>query len=286
MNQNMIRSNIFKGIRTCLYEEGYIEVTSAILRSCNSKINPRFALENEKYLRDGMDLYLQRNISTTCPKVFEMGPCFRKDKVDETHSSEFFMVEVYSKDEYLSDMIKLVSRIITTCLPFIKNIKEVSVRDLILADLGIDISTTDTGMLIDCISDKYPHIEKRKELPHLTVNRYIELYIESTLKEKNCLYFLIEYPVCTITVAKRKNDSNCIQRFECFINGLEIANGFEDCMDVNDVEGRVKISGIMGPEEKELINLMKEDKLYPTSGVGIGVDRLCLLMSREINGGK
>ena len=281
MNSDIIRSHVLKDLRDCLVKREYIETHTPIIRACDSKINPRFALTNGKFLRDCMELSLRQKISKACPKVFELGPCFRKDKEDKTHFSEFYMMELYSAGGSLADMIALMSSVITSCMPVVDNIKEVSVRDFILKDIKVDISLEDTESLVKAILTKHPDLPVNKDHPYVTVNNYIELFIESVLIERNCLYFLLDYPLCTIAVAKRKSDGNCIERFECFINGMEVANAFEDCTDADDLERRLKASGIMGSEEELLVSLTRNGDLLETVGLGIGIDRLCLLTQNK-----
>lgn len=277
MSEEIMRHQITKNMREYLFQKGYIEVVSSIIRDCDSKINPRFKLINGKFIRDCMELSLRKKISRACPKIFEIGPCFRQDKEDNTHRTEFYMMELYSKDESLKDMIELMSGIITACMPSVDDVEEVSIREFILGDLNIDIAEVGTSELIASITQKCPIVFMKDKAPHLTVNRYIKLYVESTLLRKGCLYFLIDYPLCTIAVASRKNKTNCIQRFECYINGLEVSNAFEDCMDADDLEVRLKQSNIMAEEEKELLDLVKTGSIPPTVGLGIGIDRLCML---------
>lgn len=281
MNVHIIRNQVLKNLRECLSRREYIETSSPIIRSCDSKINPRFALTDGRFLRDCMELPLRQRALRACPKVFEIGPCFRKDKEDETHFHEFYMMELYSVGESLKDMITLMSSIVTSCMPVVKNIKEVSVREFILNDVGVDIFLEDTGVLVKAILAKHTKLQVNKAHPYITVNKYIEAFIESTLTERDCLYFLTDYPLCTIAVAKRKGGGNCIERFECFINGMEVSNAFEDCTDPNDLEKRLNASGIMGMEEELLVSLTRSGDLQETVGLGIGIDRLCLLTTKK-----
>jgi len=280
MNTDIIRSHLLQRMRNFLYQNGYIEVFSPVLRNSDSYINPRFKLTDGRFLRDCMELSLRKRISPFCPKIFEIGVCFRQDVEDYLHRQEFYMMELYAKDETLKEMMELTKGIINECLPFVGGIKEISLRQLMRELLGVDIAVVDTRSLIEVILNKHPNIEKKNTLPHLVVNRYIELIIEPILSTRNTLYFLTDYPLCTIAIASRKENSNCIQRFECFVNNIEIANAFEDCMDAIDLTLRLKESGIMGKEEEELVELVKNSKVFPTVGLGIGIDRLCTLMLR------
>lgn len=280
-NIEIVRNQVLRNLRDCLYKEGYLETNSRIMREYDSSINPRFCLTSGNFLRDCMELPLRKKISATCPKVFEIGPCFRIEKEDETHLSEFYMMELYSLNETLRDMIALMNSAITSCMPFVTNTKEVSVRDFILKDLGIDIFSEDTNTLVSMIAAKHPKVFMKDRPHYVTVNKYIETFIESALSEKDCLYFLLDYPMCTISIAKRQKNSNCIERFECFINGVEVSNSFEDCMDADDLEKRVSNAGIMGEEDEELVGLTRRNEICQTVGLGIGVDRLCLLVSKR-----
>lgn len=278
MSVDIIRHQILRSMRDYLYQKGYMEVFSSIIRNSDSKINPRFKLVNGNFLRDCMELSLRKKVSVVCPKVFEIGPCFRQDKEDDVHQKEFYLMELYSKDEKLQNMVGLMRGIIIACIPTVQDIKEISIRDFILSDLDLDIAVEDTSNLTEMIVEKYAQIE-RSEYPHLIVNQYIELFIEPSLTNNDCLYFLIDYPLCTIAVASRKDKTNCIQRFECYISGMEIANAFEDCMDIDDLSLRLYQSGVILNEEEELIELVRNKQIASTVGLGIGIDRLCKLFS-------
>ncbi len=279
MNAEVLKCRIFRNARNFLYQQGYTETTTQIIRNTDSGVNRRFRLDNGKFLRDGMDLALKKKVSDITPKVFELGPCFRQDKEDETHYLEFYMLETFSGNETLKDMIELMKGLTLQCIPeIVREFKEVSVRDFIADDLGIDISVETTKSLVDTIIAKYHGQIERNKLDYVTVNKYISLCIESSLTKNGCLCFLVDYPLCTIAIAKRKSqDSNCILRTECFLNGLELANGFEDCMDAKDLEARLIENNITTVEEEELLHLTRNGKIPPAAGIGIGIDRLCML---------
>lgn len=286
MNEAIIRHQISRSIREYLFQRGYIEVVSPILRNCDCSINPRFELRNGKFLRDCMELPLRKKVSRVCPKIFEIGPCFRKDQESDTHHVEFYMMELYSLEEKLQHMIELMGNIVTLCMPNVSDIKEVSVQEFMIADLGIDIAMSSTCELVEAIAIKHPQTPIVRELPYVTVNRYIEQFLEASLTSKGCLYFLKNYPLCTISVASRKDGTNCIQRFECFINGMEVSNAFEDCMDEEDLADRMDASQFNNEEAKEMLALVKAKSISPTVGLGIGIDRLCMLMEKTKGGVK
>jgi len=224
-----------------------------------------------------MEINLRLKVTDITPKVYEIGPCFRQEKEDETHRVEFYMMELYSRGEKLVHMIELMKNISQCCIPFVKDVEIFSVKDFMLADLGVDIATLSTDELIEHIPNCRPTVYVKGDRPFALVNRYIEQFVEPALTKKDCLYFLVDYPISTICVANRTNGTNCIERFECFINGLEISHAFEDSIQADDIEMRTKQSRIMSPEIFEQIRLTREGRVAATVGLGIGIDRLCML---------
>lgn len=269
--------NTAKIVRDVLQNAGYIETFSPIFRQYDSAVNPRFSITRmdgrESYLRDCMELPLREYISSENPKVFEIGPCFRQGENDSTHSEEFYMMELYSLNESLDDMIKLTINIVEATLDRSVKTETISVKGVIQEEFNLDISTASTELLNQAIINKYPDLSA--DAKYKVVNNYIELKGCELFVEKDILYFLCEYPLCTIDSAKRVGNENCILRFEAHYNGLEIAHAFVDCMDSSDLETRNEET--LDNESIELISLIQNGKLYPTVGLGIGINRLTLL---------
>lgn len=278
------RHQVIAAIRSCLEKENYLETHSLIIRHSNSLINPRFALCEGGFLRDSMETELRKKVSESTPKVYEIGPCFRHETdYDAVHLAEFYMMELYSLNESLDVMVELTKAIVQKALPFVTSTKMVSIKDMICSEFGGNFEYACTHDLVCAIRSKYSGIAGTHDAYHTIINRYIEKVVEPLLVEKDTLYFLTEYPICTITVAKQIQNTGFIERFECFINGIEIANSFVDCMDGSSVRERVIASGVLDSELNELVMLLHNGSLKETVGLGIGVDRLCFLSERKLS---
>ena len=226
-----------------------------------------------------MELPLKKLVTYEEPKIFEIGPCFRCEEIDSTHCQEFYMMELYSLGQTIEDMKRLTVDIVKASVPIMSGYQVLSLREFIKNDLGIDIAYESTETIIQMLVHKHHHLNPG--LPHFMLMEYIEVVIEPILSAPNCLYFVTDYPTCTIAVADRVEGLNFIKRFECFLNGLEVAHSFVDSLDYNDMNERLTNADVLGPEEYELLELTQKGLLPPTVGLGIGIDRLCMLQYQK-----
>lgn len=273
-------------VRKVLAANDYQEVVSLILRGSDSAVNPRFSVRDEnggtRFLRDCMEMPLRKLADRAMPKIFEIGPCFRQEPPDDTHREEFYMMELYSVEEGLAEMKTLTEAIVSEITGVPVPSKSISLADIILEDIGVDIRAAATEELISAIKTKYSKLSDDKQ--YQIVNEYIGLLSESICKEKGVLYFLEEYPACTIDSAARHGNANTIRRFEAHLNGLEIAHAFVDCMDAADIKARAAGEEIEDKETLELIQDTEQGRLLPTVGLGIGINRLCMAQGGDCNG--
>jgi lysyl-tRNA synthetase class II len=275
--------SISNKVRQVLLSQNYVEVVSPIIRGSDSAINKRFRVLNVEscvsYLRDCMETPLRKFTSMTVPKIFEIGPCFRQGENDETHRQEFYMMELYSVGEGLAEMRSLTSRILSSVRNRDIPSQVISIKDIIFSEFGLQIGATSTDELVRKIADKYGYSLSFQS--YQVMNKYIEEKEGQIFVEQNRLYFLEDYPVCTIDSAARIHNQNIIQRFEAYYNGLEIAHAFVDCLDADDIAHRASSGSTLDDEKEELINLTKNYFLSPTVGLGIGIDRLCMIDEGE-----
>lgn len=272
---NLRRGKIANMVREVLIRNDYKEVMTPIMRSGYSLINPRFKVSNGSYLRDCMELSLRKMVTEEEPRIFEIGACFRCEEVDSTHYQEFYMMELYSVGQAIGDMIKLTEEIVSSAAPKMQGVAMFSLREFIKKDLGLDIAEESTETLIQYLVRKYHYINPR--MAHFMMAEYIEAIVEPLLSVPNYLYFVTDYPTCTIAVADRVEGLNYIQRFECFFNRLEVAHSFVDSLDYEDMKKRLIAADVLGPEEEELLKLTLKGLLLPTAGLGIGIDRLGMI---------
>ena len=277
------RGKVAGDIRCVLAEQGFKEVMTPVLRDGDCLVNRRYQTTGGQYLRDCYELPVRRLVSQELPKVFALGPCFRpNDENDATHLQEFYMAAIYSLGESIDVMKEITEEILRKVIPWAVESKVISMRDFIKEDLGIDIAVESTETLVKKLFEKYHYSETARA--HVIVDTYIERVIEPLMTGIDSIYFLTDYPTCTMSISARVNGLNYLKRFECFIDGLEIGHASVGCLDPDDMEQRLAYADMLGPEEQEQIGLLRAGLIKPNVGYGLGVDRLCMIRLR--NGGK
>ena len=303
-----IRSLVFKIIRNFLDEKGYLEVETPVLQpiygGASAKPFSTFhnTLEQKLYLRIASELYLKRLIVGGIEKVYEIGKNFRNEGMDKNHNPEFTMLEFYESYSDLSDMIflteslfkeiaknmnKSIFRFNNHEIDFSKKFEQISMKDLFIEHVGINVIDCDDDELKDiCIKNdidykKYPHRGK-------VIEKVFSNLVEPKLIQPT---FVTDYPVDISPLAryKRNDDSNkYVERFELFIAGVEIANSFSELNDSFDQKERlVKQQKLLdkGDSEAQVLDedfiKVLETGMPPTGGVGIGIDRLVMIFSEQ-----
>ncbi len=257
------RATLFKVMRSFLEDKGFNEIHTPILHHRpDYPVTSHFAImENQTvtYLRTCMELRLRQVLSIGLESVYEIGPCFRNE-INSQSLFEFYMMECFKESINFEELISLTEDICKYCAKSINiNLSDgkwprISIYQLFSMDKIQEIR------------------EKSSDVPS-----FIELF-DRTLNSKlhneinESVFFLTDYPVETVCLARRKeHNSNLIERFELFINGVEVAHGFIDCIDYKDVKSRmIEINWMDEP----LLELLKNKKLPPSGGVGIGMERL------------
>lgn len=303
------RSRIIQAIRRFLDERDFIEVETPILQPVYGGALARpfmthhNALDMDLYLRIAPELYLKRLIVGGFEKVYEIGRNFRNEGVDSRHNPEFTMLEVYQAYADYHDIMKLTEELIafvaqtvlgTTTIVYqghtidltppwqrvsllgvLKEFTGVDFREFrgddekarqVGKELGLSIEPTDHwGRVLD-------EALKKKVVPNL---------IQPT--------FLIDYPVEISPLAKRKpDDPTMTERFQGFIGGLEVANAFSELNDPIDqrerfeMQQRLRERGDMEahPLDWDFVTAL-EYGMPPTGGLGIGIDRLTMLLTNS-----
>ncbi len=268
-------------VRNILKNRGYEETVSPILRTFDSTVNPRFNVNDSTdrsifFLRDCMETPLRKQVSESTPKIFEIGPCFRTDPPDLTHQQEFYMMELYSQHGSLEEMKDITKDIVNCITKRDVAVKYISLIDIICNEFNISCESANTNTLIKMILDKYHNISSAKK-PYEIVSEYISIIEPLYLTEPNTLYFLENYPECTIDSAQNIENTFFIQRFEAYYGPVEIAHAFIDCLDSITILDRVVDCSTFDMEKAELISLVHKGILQPTAGLGIGINRLKLV---------
>lgn len=292
-NKLLIRSECIHLIRTYLHKRGHIEVETPILQRFPSGAlaNPfstkHNAMDMEMFLRIAPELYLKRLIASGfADKVFEIGKCFRNEGISACHSPEFTMVEIYEKLANMDDMIVLVENLVQYLVDEMRitidgkkqiKWKQITMRDLVLEYARIDVYSASLPDLESfCISQ---NIEVPKNASWGTlVNALFKNKVEPHL----ILPTHVSYLPLDISPFVYSNDDSTMpktaRRFESYWMGMEIANGCTEECDPKKVLKNIKENF----QDKDFINAL-EYGMPPTAGVGIGIDRLVMVLANAQN---
>ncbi|MBP1357683.1 MAG: lysine--tRNA ligase [Sulfolobus sp.] len=308
-----VRFQTIRLIREFLYSKGFIEVETPILqpvyggalaRPFKSHVN---YLDEDWYLRISLELYLKRFIVGGFNKVFEIGKVFRNEDIDVTHNPEFTLLELYWAYADYNDIMKLTEEMIQT---IVKNVfKDSKIRYTIGGkEYIIDFSQFKKITIYDALSDalgKNIETVSDEELKTLMDkyglkprgNMYIRgLMIEKLfgkLVEPNLIQptFILDYPIETTPLCKpHRSKQGLVERFELFIAGMELANAYTE---LNDPILQDKLF----KQEQEMFRKGDEEAhpydvdfvralsygMPPTGGLGIGVDRLVMLLTNNFS---
>jgi len=297
---------IINSIRETLNKKDYIEVDTPIVQSvyggANAKPFKTYVndLKRDAYLRISDELYLKRLIVGGFDRVYEMSKDFRNESIDSSHNPEFTMIEYYQAYADYDDTMKLTQEIILNANKIIGNKNEINFQDkkinfktpwkaMTMKDAIKQYGKIDADKLNDKelfkLKDKYKLEHKGK----LTRGWMIQLLFEH-FAEENLINptFIIEHPRETTPLCKESiKNPELIERFELFIAGMEISNGY------SELNNPILQRKLLEEQAKELkqgfeeANPMDEDfvraieqGMPPTSGVGIGIDRLAMILTQ------
>jgi len=301
------RAKITAGIRRYLEEQDFIEIETPVLQTeaggadARPFITYHNTLEMDLYLRIATELPLKRLIVGGFEKVFELGRIFRNEGVSTRHNPEFTTVEIYQAYADYHDMMQLAENLITTAAQEVLGTlqityqgeaidltppwRRVTMHDLVQEQTGLDFTQFKT--LEDAkTAAKNVGIEGLEDCQSLgkLLNECFEQKCEETLIQPT---FVLDYPVEISPLAKPHRDKpGLVERFELFIVGRETANAFSELTDPIDQRIRLELQAArkaagdleaQGVDEDFLTAL--EYGMPPTGGMGIGIDRLVMLLT-------
>ncbi len=302
------RSATVSAMRRFLEDRGFIEIETPVLQPLYGGATARpfktyhHSLEREMFLRIATELYLKRAIVGGFDKVFEIGRVFRNEGIDTTHNPEFTVLESYEAYASYVDVMVMVEEMIpwiaqtvlgSTCVTFQGQRidlkppwKRITLRDAILERTGVDVEAThDRDELYRRVAHLGLEIQPTSPRGKI-IDELLSAKVEDTLIQPT---FVIDYPVELSPLAKRKpGNPFLVERFEAFAGGIEIANAFTELNDAVDqrarfaqqVEARAE-----GDEEAHVFDEAfieaLEHGMPPTGGLGIGVDRLVMLLTDQ-----
>ncbi len=303
----ILRSKIIKEIRKFMDEHGYMEVETPMLTTVATGdaarpfITHHNTLDLQMYLRIAPELNLKRLIVGGFDKVFEIGKNFRNEGMDIKHNPEFTNMEFYSAYEDYHDMMNIAEQLISTVAQNVlgtTNItyqgqeinlapgwKKITMIDAIKEVTGIDFNTINTDEEAQALAkEKGVEYEEIKNTRGHIINEFFETFVEETLIQPT---FIMDYPVEVSPLTKRKKeDPRLVERFELFIGGREYGNAYSELNDPIDqyerflkqVEAKEKGDEEAGGMDEDFVNAL-EIGLPPTGGMGIGLDRLIMLLT-------
>lgn len=302
------RSKIISEIRNILDEKGYLEVETPILNTISGGATAKpfethhNALDLPMYLRIATELNLKRLIVGGYDKVYEMGRIFRNEGMDIRHNPEFTSIELYAAYEDYNDMMNITEEIFTRCadkvlgttkltyqgqeIDLTPGWKRITMIDSIKEACGVDFNTINTDEEAVALAK-----ERKIEIPDTTketrgdvIALFFDEYVEKTLVQPTFIY---DYPIEISPLAKKKKeDSRLTERFEVFIGGREYGNAFSELNDPIDQYERFKKQVEARDAGDDEAGMMDEDFIQaleygmpPTGGLGIGIDRLIMLLT-------
>jgi lysyl-tRNA synthetase, class II len=303
------RSKLVNAIREFLNEQGALEVDTPVLQAipggaaARPFITHHNALDVPFYMRIANELYLKRLIVGGFDWVYEFSRNFRNEGMDRTHNPEFTVLEFYTayKDyewmmnitEQLMERVAMAVNGTTKAMvgeieiDFKAPYKRISIYDAIKENTGFDVSEMDEAGLRDVCSQLHIHAEpsmgKGKLIDEIFGGKCEGKYVQPT--------FIIDYPVEMSPLTKKhRSKPGLVERFELMVNGKEIANAYSELNDPIDqrerFEEQVKLME-RGDDEAMFIDYdflrALEYGMPPTSGIGIGIDRLCMMMTNQVS---
>lgn len=301
-----LRSRILTAVRNILEEDGYLEVETPTLQpiaggaAARPFVTHHNALDMELYMRIAPELYLKRLIVGGIERVYEMGKNFRNEGISIKHNPEFTAVEMYRAYADYEDMIKLTEDVISGAAQRVLGTQKISyegteidlttpwrrmtMEEAVLEYAQVDFSKVKTVEEARALAEeKKVKYEKHWGIGGI-LNAIFEEYGEAHLIQPT---FIIGHPKEISPLAK-SNDENPerTDRFEAFIYGREIANGFSELNDPIDQKERFQAQVDHRDSGDDEAHMMDEDfvtalefGLPPTGGLGIGIDRMIMFLT-------
>jgi lysyl-tRNA synthetase class 2 len=301
------RTKLINAIRDFLNEQGALEVDTPVLQSipggaaAKPFITHHNALDVPFYMRVANELYLKRLIVGGFDWVYEFSRNFRNEGMDRTHNPEFTILEFYTAYKDYEWMMNITEQLLERVaiatngstkvmvgdneIEFKAPYKRVSILDAIKESIGIDISEMNENELRDVCRQQHIHTEtsmgKGKLIDELFSEKCEKSFVQPT--------FIIDYPVEMSPLTKKhRSKQGLVERFELMINGKEIANAYSELNDPIEqrerFEEQVKLME-RGDDEAMFIDYdflrALEYGMPPTSGIGFGIDRMCMLMANQ-----
>ncbi len=299
------RVAIIEHIRSVLAGRGFIEVETPMMQSIYGGAAARpfmthhNALDCDLYMRVSPELYLKRLLVGGMEKVFEINRNFRNEGLDTQHNPEFTMMELYQAYADYNVMMDITEELIATAaeqlfgslkLPFGERTFDYTTpwpratyAGLMAEHAGVDIKDDDAVRA----KAREIGIEESNKDSAVVVNDVFEAVVEPKLEAMDTPVFVVDYPAALCPLTRRKaDDPDIALRFELYIAGMEIANAYTELNDpaIQEANFREQLRG----ETDETMRVMDEDfvtalrhGMPPAGGLGIGIDRVIMLLTNR-----
>ena len=304
------RSKIISAIRSYLEGKGYLEVETPVLHTiaggaaARPFITHHNALDIDMYLRIALELHLKRLIVGGFDKVYEIGRVFRNEGIDTRHNPEFTLLELYEAYTDYNGMMEITEGMIRHCAHAVlgtgvihygdveidldKPFARMTMREAVKKYSGVDFSQVQTLEQARALADEHHIAYEQRHGKGDILNLFFEEYCEANLIQP---VFITEHPVDISPLSKRKpSEPEYTERFELFILGREHANAFSELNDPIDQRGRFEHQAALKAAGDDEANDIDEDFLTaleygmpPTGGMGLGVDRLVMLLTDSVS---
>jgi lysyl-tRNA synthetase class 2 len=303
----VLRSKIITAVRSFLDSRGFMEVETPVLQPhaggalARPFVTHHHTLDEDLYLRIALELHLKRLVVGGFDRVYEIGRVFRNEGISVEHNPEFTLLECYQAYSDYRDIMRLVETMVSDIAQVVLgNTKLVCsgqtidlalpwqrlyLREAVKEYCDIDFEDyPDAAALRTRMAELGIEVDPGKGRGRL-IEELISTFVEPKLVQPT---FLLDYPVEMSPLAKRKpGDDQLVERFEGFVDGVEVANAFTELNDPLEQRERFR-QQLKEPVADEEVEIADEDFLQaleygmpPTGGLGIGIDRLVMLLTGQ-----
>jgi lysyl-tRNA synthetase class 2 len=293
----ILRSRVIAAVRRFMDEHGFLEVETPVLQPLYGGALARpftthhNALDRDLYLRIATELYLKRLIVGGLERVYELGKDFRNEGISHKHNPEFTMLEWYQAYADYEDGARLLEELVSTVARDVgvdfspPPWKRISLQAAILAETDIDVLAHrgDGAALHEAARGRGIELDPDEPWPKM-VDSLLSKHVEPKLDDPT---FIMDYPVELSPFAKAHREKDgLVERWECFARGIEIANAFSELNDPDEQRARFEDQRAQTaagddetqPFDEDFLRAL-EHGMPPTSGVGVGIDRLVMVLT-------
>lgn len=300
------RSLIISAVRDYLNGQGFLEVETPTMHNipggaaARPFITHHNALNIDLYMRIALELYLKRLIVGGLEKVYEIGRVYRNEGLDYKHNPEFTLLELYQAYSDYQGMMELTENMVAQVAQKVLGTMQITYEDTqidltppwnrmtmqeaVLKFSGVDFAQVPDDAAAQALAKEH-HIVIE---PHFTKGKILSLFFDAYVEEHLIQpTFITDYPIEISPLAKKHTDEpNMVYRFEAFVYGRELANAFSELNDPIDQRERFMQQMLERERGDEEANMLDEDYVNaleygmpPTGGLGIGMDRLVMLLT-------